>query len=400
MSFYLPIGPIHPALKEPLNFIFKVEGELVIDAEPNIGFAHRGIEKLMENKTWMQNAFLAEHICGICSADHQGCYTQGAEIIYEKKPPERGLFIRTLVWELERIHSHLLWIGVAMHEAGFDTFFMYAWRDREVVLDLFEALCGRRVVYSMSTIGGVRRDLPPRFAEKIKKFVPYIKKRMKVYEDLALRDQTILARFQNVGILKKSDAIDLGAVGPTARGSGVKRDVRYEESYGAYEGSPYRIVVEDAGDSLAKLLVRIKEIVVSADILEYLVDNMPSGPINLNLPPMAKPPVNEAFSRVEAPRGELVYYLKSDGNLKPYRVKVRTPTLANITSVVAMVKGMYIADIPVVYASIDPCIGCMDRVLIIDTKKRKQKIMTKEELIHFSNKWFKRHLNELKEERA
>ena len=151
---------------------------------------------------------------------------------------------------------------------------------------------------------------------------------------------------------------------------------------------------------MAKLLVRIKEIVVSADILEYLVDNMPSGPINLNLPPMAKPPVNEAFSRVEAPRGELVYYLKSDGNLKPYRVKVRTPTLANITSVVAMVKGMYIADIPVVYASIDPCIGCMDRVLIIDTKKRKQKIMTKEELIHFSNKWFKKHLNELKEERA
>ncbi|RLF91928.1 hypothetical protein DRN52_08650 [Thermococci archaeon] len=182
MSVKIPIGPIHPMLKEPINLTFYVEGETIVDAEPNIGFVHRGIEKLAEKKTWFQNLYLLEKVCGICSSSHQGCYAQGTEKIFEKEAPEKAQYIRTLMWELERLHSHLLWLGVIMHEIGFDTLFMYTWRDREAVMDLVEMISGRRVGYSINTVGGVRRDIDYNILTKTMEVANYVASRDDYYE--------------------------------------------------------------------------------------------------------------------------------------------------------------------------------------------------------------------------
>ena len=400
MSVKLPIGPIHPMLKEPINLTFYVEGEVIVDAEPNIGFVHRGIEKLAENKTWFQNLYLLEKVCGICSSSHQGCYAQCAEKIFDKEPPEKALYIRTLMWELERLHSHLLWLGVIMHEIGFDTLFMYAWRDREAVMDLVEMISGRRVGYSINTIGGVRRDISYDILKKTIDVANFITRRAEYYETIVSKERSILDRTQGVGYLSKTDAIRLNTVGPTARASDVKRDVRLNMPYAIYDEAPFYIVTDDGCDVLARILVRIRELIISSEIIKWIVFNMPkTGDINLKISPFAKPPANEATSRVEAPRGELFYYLKSSGDLKPERVKIRTPTLANIISIIHMVKGHYIADIPPIVAGIDPCMSCMDRIIIIDVNREKKIEMTHESLRVYSIKWYKRNYRIIREER-
>jgi NADH-quinone oxidoreductase subunit D len=390
MTYNLYFGPIHPALKEPINFTFEIEGERIVNVKPNIGYNHRGLEKLLESKTWLQSGFVAEHICGICSGAHNGCCYQGVERIFGIEPPRRGLFIRTLVWELERIHSHLLWLGVMLHESGFDTVFMYCWRDRELTMDLFEEMSGRRVVYSMNTVGGVRRDITDSFLDKLKKYCNYLEERAKFYEDLITGDTTILARLQGVAPLSKSDAAGLSAVGPVARASGVKRDVRYEEPYAVYDESPFRIILREEGDALARTIVRIEEIKVSIDILRWIADKIPQGDYKIKFSPITKAPENKAISRIEAPRGELFYYFKSDGGTTPSRVKVRTPTFANILPVVKMLEGQYIADIPIAVASIDPCIACCERVTLIDRRTENTTIVTMDQLRSYSKKYYKK----------
>lgn len=392
MSYKLPIGPIHPALKEPVSFTFNIEGERIIDAEPNIGFAHRGVEKLYEGKSWFQALQLSPKTCGICPVTHQSTMVRVAEGVFEKEPTERAKYIRTILQEISRIQSHLLWLGVLGHEIGFDTLFMYTWRDRERFIDLVEEITGKRVAFGNNTIGGVRRDIKEETIPKIKNAISYLRKRLKEYSELATTEKTILKRARSVGVLDKSTAIELGTVGPTARASGVKKDVRHEEDFDMYGPSPYYIVTMDSGDALAKTIVRVKEMEVSADIVEWCLENMPEGDINLGLKKVQKPPGgNVAVSRSEAPRGELFYYARSDEKGNIGRVKVRTPTLANILSILDMVKGGYVADIPVVVASIDPCIGCMDRVLIVDETKNETKVMKHEELLHYAQKWFKNH---------
>jgi len=391
MSYRMPIGPIHPMLKEPINFIFYLDGEIIVDAEPNIGYAHRGIEKLAENKTWFQNLYLLEKICGICSSAHQGCYAQGAEYIFDVEPPERALHIRVMMWELERIHSHLLWLGVVAHLLGFDTLFMYTWRDRERVLDIVEEISGRRVGYSINTVGGTRRDVDDNLLNKAKKVAEFILEQTKYYEKVFTEDKSLLIRTQNIGMLSKTDAIRLGTVGPTVRASDVKRDIRYNFPYAIYEETPFEVVTFDSCDVFSRVVVRIREMYVSAEIVKWIAENIPSGKVDLGISPFKKPPVNEAISIVEAPRGELYYYLKSNGDLKPERIKVRTPTLANIISVIHMIKGHYIADIPPIVGGIDPCMACMDRVLLVDINKEKKVVMDKEELIRYSIKWYKKN---------
>jgi len=401
MGTYVPLGPFHPAFKEPISIKIKTEGELIVDAEIEIGYNHRGIEKLLEKRIWINVPFIAEHICGICSGIHQMTAIMGIERIYdlEDKIPERAKFIRILTLELERIHSHLLWVGVAAHEAGFDTIFMYTWRDREKSLDLLEKLGGRRVVYSVGKVGGVRRDIDDKYRNELREAAKFFRKRAEEYKRMFSEDPTLLARFKNVSILPYDVALDLGTVGPTARASGVMKDVRYEDRYWGYgDEINFRIVTYKECDALAKVLIRLDEVIVSADILEYIADNIPPGPIDVKVPPLKPPAEGEAVARGEAPRGELFYYYKSNGKINPYRVKVRTPTLANILSVAYMAKGEYIADVPVTFASIDPCIACMDRTLIIDDGKKTRR-MRWGELLHYSRKWFKRNLQRLKEER-
>jgi len=365
-------------MKEPENFLFEVDGEIVVDVKPRLGYNHRGMEKAFELRTYIQNIYLAERICGICSDAHTTCYTQAIEELLNVQPPARARYIRVIIAELERIHSHALWVGLAAHEIGFDTLFMYVWRDRETVLDMFEMISGNRIHYAMNTIGGVRRDIPAAMASKIGKGLDFLEKRLKYYLNVVQTEQTILKRTAGVGILKPKDAVNLCAVGPTLRASGIKNDVRSDDPYVAYDEIPFNVITHGGCDVLSRLLVRCEEMLESIKMIRYASDNMPDGIIRVQVP--KKVPQGEAVSRVEAPRGELIHYAKSNGTTKPERYKVRSPTLANIPALCKMLLGGYVADIPIVLAGIDPCFSCMDRMAFVDIKKNKKWIWTMQQL--------------------
>jgi membrane-bound hydrogenase subunit alpha len=374
MKFTIPIGPQHPALKEPISLRMTIEGEVIRDADLRLGYNHRGLEKLAEEKTWLQNIYLTERICGICSHSHTTCYTQGVEKLMEIEPPRRGLYLRFLVAELERVHSHLLWLGVAGHEAGFDTFFMYTWRDREVVMDILEMISGNRVHYAINTLGGVRRDIDELQKKKILDSLDTLRKRSEFYLNIGASEPTFVARIAGVGHLSKEDAINLCAVGPMARASDLPRDVRKDDPYGVYGEIPFEVATATTCDVLGRVVVRVKELMQSYNMIEYLLKNLPDGPVAVRAPRRAKP--SETVSRYEAPRGENMHYIKSSGGDKPERLKVRAPTLANYPATVVMLKNGYVADIPLIFAAIDPCICCAERaVTLVDSRSGEEKIV-------------------------
>ncbi len=384
----IPVGPQHPALKEPIRFVFRIDGEIVVGVEPRLGYAHRGIEKLAESRNYVQNIYLFERVCGICSAAHTTCYVEAVERLLGLDAPPRARYLRTIVHELNRIHSHLLWFGILAHEIGFDTLFMYAWRDRELLLDVVEALTGNRVLYAYNLIGGVRHDLTPHVEESLRKVLRYLRERAEYYKRVVEEDKLIRARTVGVGVLSKRDAIALGAVGPTARGSGVDTDVRRDDPYAAFDEVDFNVVVRDEGDAYAKTMVRICEIVESINAIEDALSKMPGGEIRVKAP--LRVPEGEVVARVEAPRGELLYYVKSNGTDRPERVKVRTPTLANIPAVCKMLSQAYVADIPVIVASIDPCIACMDRVVLVDVRSGETHVVSGRELRRYAIEWYER----------
>jgi len=361
------LGPQHPALHEPERFLFKLDGEVIVDVEPRLGYAHRGIEKAAEQLMFFQGVHLIGRICGICNVAHTTCFCQAVESLGNIEIPPRAKYLRVITHELNRIHSHLLLLGVAGLEVGFESVFQYLWRDREIVLDLMEKLTGNRVMAEYSTIGGVRRDLNPSMADEIKNGLGVLKDRMSFYKKVFNDDPTFGLRTRGIGVLKKLDALKLSVVGPVARGSDVEIDVRKHDPYAAYDEIPFEEVVYKDGDSWARFMVRLDEVVESIDIITYAVDNLPSGPYRVRVP--RRMPEDEALSRVEAPRGELVHYVRSNGTEYPERVKIRTPTLANIISFREMIRGCYVADIPAVLASLDPCFSCTDRMAFIDVNR-------------------------------
>ncbi len=380
----IPFGPQHPYHIEPEYFMFEVDGERVIGVKPRIGYAHRGIEKATENRTFIQNLYLIERICGICSHAHTTCYTQAIEEILGAEIPPRARFIRTIIAELERIHNHYLWFGLASHEIGFDTLFMYLWRDREIVMDLLELVSGNRVHYAMNTIGGVRRDITPEIAEKIREGLDALEERMKYYKKIAMTEPTISKRTVGIGILKPKDAIALCAIGPTLRASGIKRDVRADDPYIAYDEIPFKVITYDGCDVISRLFVRCDEVFESVNIIRYAMDHLPEGKIRIRVP--RRVPEGEAVSRVEAPRGELIHYVKTNGTTKPERYKIRSPTLGNIPSLCKMLVGEYIADIPAIMVGIDPCFSCTDRMTFVNVNNNKQWILSSEELRRYAIK--------------
>jgi membrane-bound hydrogenase subunit alpha len=351
-----------------------VEGEVIRDVDIRLGYNHRGLEKLGEQKNWTQNIYLVERICGICSHSHATCYVQGVEKLMEIEPPKRGVYIRYLVSELERIHSHLLWLGVAGHEAGFDSFFMYTWRDREVVMDILEMISGNRVHYAMNTIGGVRRDLDAGQIQKILDGIVVLRERSQFYFKIGANEPTFVGRLAGVGYLSKESALALCAVGPTARASGVTRDVRKDDPHAFYDEAPFDVCTADSCDVLGRTVVRIKELMESYKICEFILKNLPAGEIAARAPKRAKP--GEVFSRYEAPRGENVHYIKANGTDKPERLKVRAPTLANYPATVEMLRNGFIADIPLIFAAIDPCICCAERTVeLVDARSGEESVV-------------------------
>lgn len=378
MKYQVPIGPQHPALKEPISLRMTLEGEVIRDADIRLGYNHRGVEKIAEQRNWTQNIYLTERICGICSHSHSTCYVQGVEALMEIEAPRRGQYIRYLVSELERIHSHLLWLGVAAHEAGFDSLFMYSWRDREIVMDILEKISGNRVHYAINTVGGVRRDLDELQVKKILGDIKTLTERTVFYFKIGANEPSFVGRLANVGYLSKEDAVALCAVGPTLRASGVPQDIRRDDPYGIYAEVPFDVCTADTCDVLGRTVVRIKELIESYKICNFLLQNLPAGDIKVKAPRKAKP--NEVVSRYEAPRGENIHYIKSNGTDKPERLKVRAPTLGNYAATIAMLKNGFIADIPLIFAAIDPCICCAERaVTLVDSRSGAERV------VRFSN---------------
>jgi membrane-bound hydrogenase subunit alpha len=383
----LPIGPQHPALKEPENFTITLEGERVVDVDIRIGYTHRGIEKLMESRTYTQNLYLVERICGICSYAHVVNFTQNVEAVLGVQIPKRAEYIRTLVLELERLHSHFLWLGVAGHEIGFDTLFMYTWQDREVVQDLLELISGNRVNYAMNSIGGVRRDLSDDQRKKVLEGMDHLEKRATYYKEVAINERTILARAENVGILKPKIALKYSAVGPTVRASGLTMDIRRDDPYASYAEVPFDVITTDTCDVLGRIVVRVLEVFESIKIIRYLMEHLPTGEVTMKVP--RKIPVGESISHTEAPRGEDIHYLRANGTEKPERYKIRTPTMANLPAIADMLKGAFLADVPIVVAAIDPCMGCMDRVLLLQEDSDKPgDLISWERLRSYGIKWY------------
>ncbi len=358
----VPFGPQHPALKEPEHFLFEVDGDTVVGVAPRIGYVHRGIEKAMELSTYGHDLYLAERICGICTIAHTCCYTQTVEELMGLDVPPRANYIRTIMSELERLHSHSLWVGLVAHEAGFDTLFMYAWRDREVILNLFQELTGGRVLHAINTLGGVRRDISPEGADKIRCALEHFEVRAKEYLRIIRTERTFLKRTQGVGVLTPSDAAKLNAVGPTLRASGIKEDVRRDDPYIAYDEMPFNVISSKSCDVFGRTEVRAEEMMESIGIIRHALDHLPAGVFRIRAPRNA--PAGECVSRVEAPRGELMHYAKSNGTAKPERYKVRAPTLANVPALCKMLVGIHVADIPIILAGIDPCFSCMDRMVV------------------------------------
>ncbi len=353
------IGPQHPALLEPEKFAVTVDGETVTKVEPRIGYVHRGVEKAAESRTYQQDVYLCERICGICNSIHACCFSEAVEKLLKIEIPPRAKYLRVITLELNRITSHLLTLGHAGMEIGYETLFQYIWRDREPIMDLIELLSGNRVYSSLITIGGIKRDLKEGDIPRIKKNLKDLREKLPFYRQIYEKEPSIRMRMQGVGVLSRADALRLCVVGPVARGSGVDIDVRKDEPYEAYGEIPFREIVYKEGDTWARMNVRMDEVEESINIIEYAIDHLPAGIFRLKAPGVV--PLNEAVNRVEAPRGELFYYIKSNGSIFPERVKVRTPTFSNIPAFLKTAIGENIADVPSNFVSLDPCFSCTDR---------------------------------------
>jgi ech hydrogenase subunit E len=353
----VPFGPQHPVLPEPIHLDLVLEDEVVVDVIPTIGYVHRGLEKLVEKREYTEYVYIAERICGICSFIHSQTYVQGVEAIMGLEVPERAQYLRTIWSEYSRLHSHLLWLGLFADSMGFESVFMNAWRLREHILDDLEATTGGRVIQGACKVGGVRRDIAP---EKLDSMVKGLKGMERDLQDLTnvfLHDPSVAHRLKGVGVLGKEDAYYLGAVGPTARASGVAIDIR-ETGYAAFGKINFRPVVETGGDCYARCAVRAKEMFTSIDVIEQCVKKIPDGPIDMKV---TGAPDGEYFSRAEQPRGEVIHYIKGNGKKNLVRHRVRTPTFTNIPPLVKLLKGCDLADVPVIVLSIDPCVGCAER---------------------------------------
>ena len=387
----IPIGPQHPFLKEPTKFDFDIRGEEVVGARINLGYNHRGMEKACEERNYYQCVYLLERICGICSHSHTTAFVQAVEALMGLEVPRRGLYIRTLVCELERLHSHLLWLGVAAHEVGFDTLFMLVWRDRELVMQLLEEISGNRVNYAINTIGGVRRDITEEQRKKTLESMTVLKKRLEYYAMIGTNEPTFVARIKGVGRLTKERALQMCVAGPFARASGVDMDVRRDDPHAAYGEVEFKVITSDLEDILGRVVVRVFEMVEACKIIEQLLEKLPEGDVALKKV-LRKVPAGAVVSRYEAPRGEDVHYVRGNGTDKPERVKVRAPTLANLEAATESVIGSFVADIPIAIASIDPCFSCTDRMTVVLREPRRgTRVMGWEEIRRHGIEWYRRH---------
>ena len=353
----IPFGPQHPVLPEPIHFDLVTEDEKVIDAIPSISYVHRGLERLIEHRDFIDFSHVADRICGLCSFMHGLGYCQAVEEIMGIEVPERALYLRSVWAELSRIHSHIFWLGVAADAFGFESLFMQALRLREPVLNIFEETTGGRVILGVCKVGGVRRNIEADSLKEIVRRLSSLKGPLDELSNVFINDYSVRHRLSGIGFLSREDAYGLGCVGPMARASGLAMDMR-AIGYAAYKYLDVEPVVETAGDCYARCLVRIREIFQAIDLIRQAAGKIPEGPIDVKV---TGAPDGEYYSRVEQPRGEVIHYVKGNGSKFLQRFRVRVPTFSNIPAMIKVMKGSEIADVPNIILTLDPCISCTER---------------------------------------
>ena len=379
----IPVGPYHPLQEEPEFFKLYVEGEKVVGLDIELGYNHRGVEKLSESKDYEETIFLVERVCGICSTSHPIACVQAIEEAGEIHVPERALFIRSLIGELERLHSHLLWLGLAGHFLGFNTVWMWAWRHREEVLNICEKVTGNRNHYGMMKPGGVRRDVSVADIPAIIAMLDALDKPLHLFRNTVAEDPLIQARTKGIGTLTAEQIRRFGALGPTARASGVDIDVRRDHPHAAYGLVEWDVVLENNGDIYDKIVVRIREMFESIRIIRQCLSALEtvSGPVDAQ-PKEVKP--GEGIGHYEAPRGEVFHYVRSDGSNCPVRHKIRAPSYMNVPTNQEAVIGETIADATIILAAVDPCYCCTERMAAVLDAKTSRVLIAGQELLRRS----------------
>lgn len=359
----LAVGPFHPLQEEAEFFQLTIDGEIVTDIDMRISYNHRGIEAISETLQFDQVPFLVSRVCGICSASHPLAYVNAVEEIAGITPPERAQYVRVIINELERIHSHLLWFGLAGHFIGYDTVFMWTWKYREPVLDILEEITGNRNNYGNVKVGGCREDIPNEMLPKIRQKLDELEKKVEMLIKVVFDDPVIHARLKGVGILTKEAARQYAVTGPTVRGSGIAIDVRRDDPYAAYADLDWNVITQEEGDVFAKAVVRLLEVLESVKIIRQAVDKLPDGPVAIEVKEI---PPGEGCGHAEAPRGETFHYVRSDGGNRPVRHKIRAPSFVNVPSFRASCIGQHIADVTITLAAVDPCYSCTERLAVVD----------------------------------
>jgi ech hydrogenase subunit E len=352
----IPLGSQHISLLEPVKFKFECENEKIITVDSDVGFVHRGIEQACVTKFKYDSiGYVVARICGLCAITHSLAYTTAAESLMDGEVSLRAKYLRILLVELDRIHSHMLCLSHTVENAGFEAMFMQIMGDREYVMDLQEKLTGSRVQFDYISIGGVNRDLTTDIASEIKKNLKFIREKVNEYIEEFTNNWSLSLKFQGIGKLSLDEAYDFNAIGPLARAAGIKTDVRCESDYLPYEEVGFKIQTSTSGDIHGRNMVRLNEILNSIEICENIVDGLPEGEIFTKF---KGKPKGESIVRLEAPRGELMYYIKGNGKPMLNRVRIKTPTFACIPAFMEVFKGSNYADAPAILASFDPCLSC------------------------------------------
>ena len=377
----IPVGPFHPIQEEPEFFQITVEGERVVDMDVRLSYNHRGMEKLCQGLTYDQIPLLLARICGICSASHPMAFAKALEDLCGVEVPVRARYIRSIICEMERLHSHLLWVGLAGHFIGYNTVFMWAWKYREPILDWFERAFGNRNHYENFCVGGCRRDLPDEEVEPLRKLLDGLMPKVEMLTNAVLDDPVLSVRLRGIGVLSEEDAHQWCTTGPTVRGSGLYVDVRANEPYAAYDLVDWKLITQEEGDVFAKAVVRLLECFESEKIIRQCLDQIEPGPIRNEVREMPK---GEGIGHAEAPRGETFHYVCSNGTNYPERYKVRAPTFVNLPSFKAQVIGEELADAMLIVAAMDPCYSCTERVAVVEQRRSGVRHIGKKELLQMS----------------
>ncbi len=355
------MGPQHPSTHGVLRVKLRLDGERIVDSECIIGYLHRGVEKIAEHRSYQQFAPYVDRMDYVAAVSNGLGYCEAVEKLLGAEAPVRAEVVRTILTELQRISSHLLWLGTHGIDIGALTPLFYCLREREEILKIFEKYCGARLTTHAFRIGGLQYDTYDGFEQEVKRFCLDFTHRVDEYEALLTENRIWIARTKGVGVLSAADAIDMGATGPVLRGSGVKWDIRKAMPYAAYDRYEFEIPIGQNGDTYDRYIVRMQEMRQSNRICLQAIEDIPAGPIMAKIGKVLKPPVGEVYHSIEAPKGELGYYIVSDGTTQPYRVRVRPPSFINLEALDKMIKGHLVADVVAIIGTLDIVLGEVDR---------------------------------------